>query len=144
MPKYPIKLQIHLLLYLYVLQNLLHTLQLLHPPNKLENSKIPSTATNSTIPISSPCAAGSPSTSKFVALSTTVTLPTGHPMETNPVVNTTVHNMVTYPIATFSACSGQPFQSYAPTVTLPISNTVENMAAVLTTSVSNTNMYNHQ
>ena len=51
--------------------------------------------------------------------------------------------MVTNLIANFSACSGQPFQSSAPTVTLPISNTVENMATVLTTSVSNTNMCNY-
>ena len=110
--------------------------------NVEQNAKVPSTATNSTIAISSPCVSGSPSTSKFVALSTTVTLPTGHPTETNPVVDTTRHNTVTNPISTFSACSGQLFHSSAPTVTL-ISNTVENMAAVLATSVTNTNMYKH-
>ena len=51
--------------------------------NVEQNTKVPSTATNSTIPISSQCASGSPSTSKFVTLSTTVTLPTGHPTGTN-------------------------------------------------------------
>ena len=35
------------------------------------------------------------------------------------------HNTVTNPIATFSACSGQLVHSSGPTVTLPISHTVE-------------------
>ena len=51
--------------------------------------------------------------------------------------------MVTNPIATFSACSGQLVHSSGPTIGLPISHTVENMATVLTTSVINTNMYKH-
>ena len=59
------------------------------------------------------------------------------------MVDTTGHNMVTNPIATLSACSDQLFHSSAPTVTLPISNTVENTATVLTTSVTNTNMCKH-
>ena len=51
--------------------------------------------------------------------------------------------MVTNPIATFSACSGQLVHSSGPTVTLPISHTVENTATVLTTSVTNTNVHKH-
>ena len=101
------------------------------------NAKVLSTDTNSTIAISSP------STSEFVACSTTVALPTGHPTQTNPVVDRTGHNMVTNPIATFSACSGQLVHSSGPTVTLPISHMVENTATVLATSVTNTNMYKH-
>ena len=128
--------------YISTCEHCQHVNTTLTPPKNVElNAKIPRTATNSTIPILSPYASGSPSTSKFVACSTTVTLPIGHPTQTNPVVDRTRHNMVTYPIATFSACSGQLVHSSGPTVTLPISHMVENMATVLTTSVINTNMY---
>ena len=136
MPKYTIMLQIHLPLYLYAL-----VAPTTSPNNVEDNSKVQNTSTNSTIPFSSLCTSESPSTYKFVTLSTTVTLPKGHPTETNPAVDTmvdTLHNTVTNPIATFSACSGQPFQSSAPTVPLPISNMIENMATVLATSVSMT------
>ena len=53
------------------------------------NVKVPNTATNSTIAISSPSASGSPSTANFVTHSTTLTLPTGHHTQTDPVVNRT-------------------------------------------------------
>ena len=51
--------------------------------------------------------------------------------------------MITNPTATFSACSGELVHSPGPTVTLPASHMVENMATVCTTSVINTNMYKH-
>ena len=113
------------------------------PENVELNAKVLNTATHSTIAILSPCASGSPSTSKFVACSTTLTLPSGHPTQTNPVIDRTGHNMVTDPIATFSGCSGQLVHSSVSTFALPISHTVENTATVLTTSVINTNMYKH-
>ena len=46
-------------------------------------------------------------------------------------------------MAAFSACSGQLVHSSGPTVTLPISHTVENMATGLTISVTNTNVCKH-
>ena len=101
------------------------------------------TATNSTIAILSPSASGSQSTSKFVTHSTTLTLPTGHHTQTNPIIDRTGHDMVTDPIATFSACLGELVHSSGPTVTLPTLHTVENMATVCTTSAINTNMYKH-
>ena len=60
-----------------------------------------------------------------------------------PVINRTGHDMVSNPIATFSACSGELVHSSGPTVTLPTLHMVENMATVSTTSVINTNMYKH-
>ena len=106
------------------------------------NAKVLNTATNSTIAILSPAASGSPSTSKFITHSTTLRQPTGHCTQTNPVIDRTGHDMVTNPIATFSACSGELVYFSGPTVTLPASHTVENTATVCTTSV-NTNKYKH-
>ena len=107
------------------------------------SAKVPKTAKNSTIAMSSPSASGSPSTSKFVTPSTTLTLPARHPTQTNPIIDRTGHNTVINPTATSSGCSGQLVHSSGPTVTLPISHTVENIATVLTTSVMNTNMCKH-
>ena len=112
------------------------------PKNVEMSAKVPNTATNSTIAILSPCGFGSQSTSKYVTCSTTLTLSTGHHTPISPVVNITGHDMVTNPIATFSACSGELVHSSGPTVTLPTSH-IENTASVCTTSVINTNMYKH-
>ena len=71
------------------------------------NAIVSKTFTKSTDAILSPSASGSPSTSKFVTCSTTLTLPTGDHTQTNPVINRAVHDTVTNPIATFSACSGE-------------------------------------
>ena len=67
-PPLPFCLHLHLDLHLH--PNLSHPVQLLHPPKNVEmNAKVLNTATDSTIAILSPCASGSPSTSKFVACS---------------------------------------------------------------------------
>ena len=102
------------------------------PKNVEMNAKVLNTATNSTIAILSPSASGSQSTSKFVTRSTTLTPPTGHHISTNPVINRTVHDTVTNPIATFSVCLGELVHSSGATVTLPMLHTVENTATVCT------------
>ena len=104
------------------------------------NPKVPKTFTQSTDATLSPSASGSPSTSKFVTCSTTLT---GHPTQTNPIINRTEHDMVTNAIATFSTCSGELVHSSGSTVTLPMLHMVENMVTVHTRSLINTNMYKH-
>ena len=76
------------------------------------NANLPNTFINSILPTLCPSAPECQSTSTFVMLSTTYTVPTVHHAPSNPVIDKTAHHTHTNPIASVIPCASQsPYTS---------------------------------
>ena len=83
------------------------------------NANLPITITNSILPTSCPSAPICQSTSTFVTLSTTYTVPTVHHAPSNPVIDKTEHNTHLNPIASFIPCVSQSAYTSTSTFVAP-------------------------